>query len=64
MRDINWFFLESNLLNKYVNHINHATQAINDEFRIRTANKVIKNYFSYMNKNEIREILKDDTLDN
>jgi len=25
---------------------------------------VIKNYFSYMNRNDIREILKDDTLDN
>ena len=57
-------FLESNFLNKYVNHINHATQAINDEFGIRSANKVIKNYFGYMNRNEIKEILKDDTLDN
>jgi hypothetical protein len=57
-------FLESNLLNKYVNHINHATQAINKEFGIRSANKVIKDYFSYMNKTEIKEILKDDTLDN
>ena len=57
-------FLDSNLLNKYVNHINHATQAINKEFGIRSASKVIKNYFSYMNRNDIREILKDDTLDN
>ena len=57
-------FLESNFLNKYVNHINHATQAINDEFGIRSANKVIKDYFGYMNRNEIKEILKDDTLDN
>ena len=57
-------FLESNFLNKYVHHINHATQAINDEFGIRSANKVIKDYFSYMNRTEIKEILKNDSLDN
>jgi hypothetical protein len=57
-------FLESKFLNRYVHHINHATQAINDEFRIRSANKVIKNYFSYMNRTEIKEILKNDSLDN
>jgi hypothetical protein len=57
-------FLESNFLNKYVHHIDHATQVINDEFGIRSANKVIKDYFSYMNKTEIKEILKNDSLDN
>jgi len=56
--------LKSNYLNKYVNHINHATQAINAEFDIRSAGKILKNYFSYMNKKEIISILKDDHLDN
>jgi len=59
-------FLEYNFLYKYVHHINHATQVINDEFGIRSANKVkvIKDYFSYMNRTEIKEILQDDSLDN
>ena len=56
-------FLKSDHLNKYVNHINHATQAINAKFNIRSAGKSLKNYFSYMNKKEIIDILKDDRLD-
>jgi cellulose synthase/poly-beta-1,6-N-acetylglucosamine synthase-like glycosyltransferase len=56
-------FLEADELINYVHHINHATQAINSEFKIRTASRVLKKYFNYMNQKHIKAILDDDKLD-
>ena len=56
-------FLKTEELIKYVEHVNHATQALNKQFNIRSAHKVLKSYLNFMNKKIIRDVLNDSSLD-
>jgi hypothetical protein len=62
--DYDMVFLESNILGKFIHHINHVTQGVNREFGIRSSTKVVRNYFNYMNKKEIQVVLNNNDLDN
>ena len=59
----NVVFLESKFLSKYIDHVNHATAAINSHLNKRTTNKFYKKFTQLTNKKEIKQILEDKSLD-
>jgi glycosyltransferase involved in cell wall biosynthesis len=59
----NVVFLESKFLSKYMDHVNHATAAINSHLNKRTTNKFYKKFTQLTNKKEIKQILEDKSLD-
>lgn len=59
----NVVFLESKFLSKYMEHVNHATAAINSHLNKKTTNKFYKKFTQLINKREIKEILEDTSLD-
>jgi GT2 family glycosyltransferase len=56
-------FLKSNDLIKYIDHVNHATQALNPEIKNRGSLKTLKTYFNFLKKPQIQSVLKNNELD-
>jgi glycosyltransferase involved in cell wall biosynthesis len=57
-------FLESNQLLNYVDHVNHATLAINRMKKKKADKKALKKIMNFYKRKDVIDVIDDDSLDN